>query len=180
MTRSPSLRRQAKRLAQKFGGKILTPEGWFTLGHARGFHIWDPPPAAAEVVVEQISKARMKRPEAMHLVFVPRLFTSRWRKHLTRFTDTYIRVVWDQVWDLESHFEPLLCFIAVPYRVEDPCLTERRDLVDRFHRSLRERGVSAISSRECWDLLRQLLTSARSLCALPKGVVSGVLRSGGK
>jgi hypothetical protein len=51
--------------------KWLTPEGWFSDAHTPGNFIWSGPPAAAEVVVEQIGFARLKRPEAMHIIVVP-------------------------------------------------------------------------------------------------------------
>lgn len=64
--------------------KLLEPEGWFREGHGEGTFLWSPPPAACEVVVEQLGKARHKRPHCMHLVIVPRLMTGRWRRSLTR------------------------------------------------------------------------------------------------
>jgi hypothetical protein len=53
----------------------LSPEGWFTIGHEYGNHVWVPPPAACDVAVEQLGKARLKRPESAHLIVVPRLMT---------------------------------------------------------------------------------------------------------
>jgi hypothetical protein len=43
--------------------ETLEPEGWFGSGHGAGNYIWAPPPSAADVVVEQLGKARLKRPE---------------------------------------------------------------------------------------------------------------------
>jgi hypothetical protein len=45
---------------------FLTLEGWYTTGHGKGTYVWITPPAAAEVVVEQLGRARLKRPESLH------------------------------------------------------------------------------------------------------------------
>eukprot|EP00978_Attheya_sp_CCMP212_P032855 scaffold130032_cov35-Attheya_sp.AAC.1 len=60
----------------------LTAEGWFTTGHSGTHHIWMPPPAAALVVLEQISEARHKRPyTTKHIVIIPRLlYFEEWRR----------------------------------------------------------------------------------------------------
>ena len=63
--------------------RFLDPEGWFSDAHEYGSFVWAPPPAAADVVVEQFSQAKHKRPESLHLIVVPRVMTAQWRKHLT-------------------------------------------------------------------------------------------------
>jgi hypothetical protein len=63
---------------------FLEPEGWFTTGHNFGNFVWSPPPAAADVAVEQLGKARHKRPECLHIVLVPRLMTGYWRRAMIR------------------------------------------------------------------------------------------------
>jgi hypothetical protein len=51
--------------------KVLSPSGWFDDAHNNGNFIWTVPPAAAEVVVEQLGFIRLKRPNSMHLIIVP-------------------------------------------------------------------------------------------------------------
>jgi hypothetical protein len=89
LERSPSLKGWLGAATKGMGFRTLTPEGWFTLGHHCRSFIWAPPPSAVEVVVEQLGKARLKRPESLHLVVVPRLMTGCWRRHLSRETDGY-------------------------------------------------------------------------------------------
>jgi hypothetical protein len=48
-----------RQLTQGLIFETLDAEGWFTTGHGRGNFIWSPPPAAAEVVIEQLGKARL-------------------------------------------------------------------------------------------------------------------------
>jgi hypothetical protein len=50
---------------------FLTPEGWYTTGLGCGTYVSITPPAAAKVVMEQLSQARLKRPESLHLILVP-------------------------------------------------------------------------------------------------------------
>jgi hypothetical protein len=76
---------------------FLTPEGWFGEGHGARTFVWLPAPAAAEVNVEQLGKARLKRPQSVHVVVFPRLMTGRWQRHLTRGSDFYFRVDWNDV-----------------------------------------------------------------------------------
>ena len=56
---------------------FLEPEDCFTKGQGQGTFIWHPAPAVANVVVEQLGKARHKRPANLHIVVVPCLMTGR-------------------------------------------------------------------------------------------------------
>jgi hypothetical protein len=145
----------------------LKPEGWFTTGRGYGNYVWAPPPAAVEVVVEQPGKARMKRPEALHLIVVPRLMTGRWRRHLGRGTDGYFKIKdFPETWDLSVQFEPILIFVCLPYVSLNPRLVERKQLLDEFQGALPGKGMPEISAGRRGDLLRKLLESARELCPL--------------
>ena len=50
--------------------KPLTPEGWFDDGHRPGVHLWEPPPAAALNVLEQLAQAKLKQPDKMCHIFI--------------------------------------------------------------------------------------------------------------
>jgi hypothetical protein len=73
--RSKGLEEWLGKALRGLGFTTLSSEGWFTTGHEYGNHVWVPPPAAYDVVVEQLGKARLKRPESAHLIVVPRLMT---------------------------------------------------------------------------------------------------------
>jgi hypothetical protein len=79
LVREPKLSTGLTQVTRGLNFITLSPEGWFTTGHKFGDFIWTPPPAAADVVVEQLGKAIMKRSESMHLIVVPRLMAGRWR-----------------------------------------------------------------------------------------------------
>jgi hypothetical protein len=123
-TREPKVKDWFDEVTHDLNFDWLCPKGWFLDGHTQGNFIWTVPPTAAEVVVEQIGFARLKRPEAFHIILVPRLMTGRWRRHLTRGTDGYIKIDDPAVWNLDSQFEPLLAFFCLPFNTCNPKLKE--------------------------------------------------------
>jgi hypothetical protein len=58
--------------------QFLDPSGGFSVAHARGNFIWMPPPPPADVVMEQLSHTRHKRPEGLLIIVVPCHMTGRW------------------------------------------------------------------------------------------------------
>jgi hypothetical protein len=64
LDRSPDLMELLREVIRPIGGTFLLPEGWFTEGHKTGAYVWTPPPAAANVVVEQLGQAAKSNPKA--------------------------------------------------------------------------------------------------------------------
>jgi hypothetical protein len=166
LEREPSLKNWIAQVTKGLDPTFLDPEGWYTTGHGRGTYIWTPPPAAAEVVVEQLGRARLKRPESMHLIVVPQVMTGRWRRHLTRGSDVYLRLDWPSVWDVCSHYEPLLLFVCLPYRSDVPNLSRQKEFLDDFRRLVLQPNLQESSDERKGHLLRQLLLRARKLCSM--------------
>ena len=164
LDRSPALKEWARDVLEGLPGvQFLSPEGWFDDAHGFGTYVWARPPAAADVVVEQLAQARQKRPNVMHLVLVPRLMTAYWRKHMSRATDFYFRLEDQELWPLKTHHEPLLVFIALPFRSWEPRFRERAELLDRLAWLLLGPGVSEIHTRRHRSSLRKLLGEAWKL-----------------
>lgn len=70
--REPKVRTWLDNVTQGLDFKWLLPEeGWFSDAHCPGNFIWDIPPAAAKVVVEQLGFAHLKWPECLHIILVP-------------------------------------------------------------------------------------------------------------
>jgi hypothetical protein len=157
----------------------LTPEGWFLDAHAGGNFIWSVPPAAAEVVVEQLGFARLKRPDVFHIILVPRLMTGRWRRHLTHAADGYIKIDDPAVWNLNSQFEPLLAFFCLPFNSYDPKLGEWLEIVDGLQRLVSKPDLPSVPPGARGSFLRKLLCKARELCPLRGSLVPRMLRSTG-
>jgi hypothetical protein len=113
LERQPSLDPWLHSLVPHTPFKILQPSDWYTTAHTFGTFIWSPPPAAADVVVEQLGKARHKCPSCLHIILVPRLMTGYWRRHLTREADCYFRLQRCPLWPSSQH-APLLIFFCFP------------------------------------------------------------------
>ena len=160
---SPSLKDWIWEATQDLNPQFLSPEGWFTDGHTFRNSIWTPPPAAANVVVEQLSIAKHKRPSVGHIVLVHRVFTSEWRKHLTRATDFYFNISCAPLWDLKLHHEPLLIFVSLPLTSHSPRFKAWNELLDKFESLLLGPRVSQASEPSFRSDLRQLFSSSRSL-----------------
>ena len=79
LEREHRLKPWLQQITQGLDPTFLSPEGWFLEGHGGGTYIWTPPPAAGDVVVEQLGRARLVRPEGMHIFVIPRLMTGWWR-----------------------------------------------------------------------------------------------------
>jgi hypothetical protein len=166
VVREPKVGEWISAVTRGLGFQVLEPNGWFDDAHNEGNFVWTVPPAAAEVVVEQLGFIRLKRPNSMHLLVVPRLMTGRWRKHLTRGTDGYARLGDETVWNLTAHYEPLLIFLCLPFHSDKPQLQERSQLLERFQRALSGEGVRTSSTSRRRTILRQLFCEARRLCPL--------------
>jgi hypothetical protein len=159
--------------------ETLMPKGWFSKAHKQGNFIWTFPPAAAEVVVEQLGFICLKRPNSMHIIVIPRLMTGQWRHHLNRGTDGYAKLDDSEVWNLSQHHEPLLIYLCLPFCSNVPKFQERRRILDRVSRTVSERTVPPTRTGQRRDILCQLLCDARQVpcgggwcgpCYTPLGV----------
>jgi hypothetical protein len=166
LEREPKLRVWLELLTEGLDPCFLSPEGWYTTGHTLGTFIWTPAPAAAEVVVEQLGRARLKRPESMHVIVVPRVMTGRWRRLLSRGSECWIKIDWDGIWSLTDHFEPLLLFLCLPYRSESPKLEEQTQFLDEFQRFVLRDELLKIPETRRRHILRKFLLRARALRSL--------------
>jgi hypothetical protein len=121
-------------LKETFGRSLetLTPEGWFTRGHdhdghfedskgfsrlktRKGMFVWSPPPAAAEVAIEELRKARLKRRDSTHLFVVPKLMTPLWLKQMHKACDIVIHIKPTHTFWSAEMFEPIILGIAFPF-----------------------------------------------------------------
>ena len=166
-TRWPPLKRWVEAICTNIRPlRFLEPTDWFDSAHSFSNCVWAPPPAAADVVVEQLSLARHKRSTCLHLVVVPRLFTGHWRKHLSRATDFYFKLENDELWPLAEMHEPVLIFVCLPLITHSPNFEARGELLDQLEWLLL--GPRVQEAHEAWhrDRLSQLLSQARQLSPL--------------
>ena len=62
LDREPQLKGWLESITKGLNPTFLEPSDWYEKGHGQGMFVWAPPPAAAKVVVEQLGRARLKRP----------------------------------------------------------------------------------------------------------------------
>jgi hypothetical protein len=115
------------------GALPLNPEEWMVEGHGltskgddsaliwtptesscRSF-LWAPAPGAADVAIEELRKARHKRPHLFHAFVCPRLMAPRWRHGVCREADFQFEIpVGSKLWPASSH-EPLSVAVFLPF-----------------------------------------------------------------
>jgi hypothetical protein len=62
MAREPKVRGWLEELTHGLEATFIEPAEWFNKGRKKGNFIWTAPPAAVDVLVEQVGRARLKRP----------------------------------------------------------------------------------------------------------------------
>ncbi len=153
--------------------QLLTPFEWFTLGHQKGTFVWSPPPAAADVALEQITTATHKRPVSIYVILFPRLLTAIWRKLLWKLFDVLFFVpTGSDIWPA-NHHESLFIGICFPLSHHRPWHLRGTPLMDLLVGKL-----SALSVADWnWggDILREFLGKARSLDSLSTSLAWEVL-----
>ena len=92
--------------------------------------------------------------------------TGRWRKHLGKACDFYFKLESDPLWGLDSQFEPVLIFVALPFLPHRPNFDGKAHLCERFRGILQEPEVREVHSPLQRDILRQLFLEARELLSL--------------
>ena len=148
---------------------VLTPNDLFTRGHTHSTCIWIPPPAAGDVALEQMALSIHKRPKHTHLILIPRLFTSRWRKYLGKVCNlTFTVPLGSDIWDL-TNFEPLIAGIYLPLSRHKPWNLRGTPMLERVERMLHEMPPS--DPRWGRSVLRELLFQARSLETMSSSMV---------
>jgi hypothetical protein len=112
--------------------EFLTPDQWFSRGHSHhggyydtsgfwrvkkrpGKFVWPPPPAAAEVAVEEVRQALIKRRDCTHVFLCPRLLTPQWRQQLNKTCDLVLFMnAGSEIWQNEM-YEPLTICVVFPF-----------------------------------------------------------------
>ena len=146
----------------------LTPAGWFHLAHTTANFLWAPPPAAADVALEQLCESRHVRPWNAHVFLCPALMTVRWRKRLGKVADVMFTIpVGSRLWGSEMH-EPVIVALIFPLLVCSPWQVRRATFVDGFKSRLRQMW-SADLARERTHL-RELWRSAAQIGFVQPGV----------
>jgi hypothetical protein len=169
---------------------LLSPEGWFKRGHdllggrldRKGFwrhevkagrFIWAPPPAAAEVTIEELRKARIKRHHSFHVFVVPRLMKPEWFRQLYKAADLVFDVpVGADCWP-ERMYKPLIIGLVFRFLRTPPWQLQLTPKMFSLARDLR--GLWQGPQLGPGDILRKLLLEYQRLRSMPPDVVRRVL-----
>lgn len=124
--------------------------------------------------VEELRKARLKRQVSTHIFVCPRLMTPAWRKQLSKVADVVFEIPAGSIsaWKADSH-EPLVVGIVFPFLPFRPWQLRATPKFREMGRQMCK--VFKHSESAGRDLLREFLLFARSLHALPEGVVRQML-----
>jgi hypothetical protein len=199
LERSPKLRGWIKSwgfsLEENVEFEELLPDNWFVRGHdmiggtvtkngmyypryKKGIYLCPPPPGAADIVGEEIRKARTKRQESTHIFVCPRLLTPYWRTHLHRSADLVFEIpAGCDYWPQEMH-EPLILAVFLPFLPHRPWQLRRSqsmlELGDRLQRMWRARDYSQ------GPILLKLWKQARSMGSMSPSMVFKMLHCFGE
>ena len=171
--------------------EILRPEDWFVKGHDihgytpnvdgvhvpiinTGTYIWSPPPAAADVAIQELRKARHKRHKSLHVFICPRLMKPLWFKQAYKAADMIFDLkAGHPYWQSDRH-EPLIVAVCFPYLRHKPWQLRNSNLIHGVVRILRslwedpeESGVS---------VMRELCILARTMESMSPGMVRQMLQ----
>ena len=169
--------------------EFLSAEQWFTRGHDQvpgslidgyywpgikaGTFVWSPPPAAADVCIGELRKARMKRQDSVHLVVIPKLMTPIWMKQFYKAVDMVKELPANNFFWSKAQFEPLLVGICSPYVRHFPWLV--RNTAKAFQVARDVLRLLPHQELDARNILRKFLVECRKLPSIPPDVVRRVL-----
>ena len=169
---------------------VLTPTDWFERGHdidggctgvdgfwrpvvSPGTYLWAPPPAAADVALEQLRTARIKRQQSTHIFICPRLMTPMWLKQLHKASDLIFTIPAGASCWPEPMFEPLLIGVVFPFLSFSPWQLKGTPKLLALGRQLSR--VWKVEQMDKGNILREFCALRERMESMPRDVVRGLL-----
>lgn len=127
--------------------------------HGPNSYVWNVPPAAAAIALEQLCEAKHARPATSHVFIVPTVLMPMWRKCLGKIADVVFNLKAGlEFWPSACH-EPLTIALVCPLLSSRPwqvkyCKTTQREVSRVLH------GVWTATGTAQRDYLRQLWAHA--------------------
>lgn len=154
---------------------LLDHNDWYdrVMNEDMGHCLWTPSPGAAGAAVEQLCLATLKRTDATHIIIIPRLLTSRWRKQLSKAADVVVTLpLGGSYWGMTQH-EPLLLAICFPLIRSAPWKLRGSAIMERFEGNVRAMPPSGEGG--LGFVLRELCLLSWALDSMPKRLVRSLL-----
>ena len=137
------------------GWRTLEARDKFDEAFEQGNFVWVPPPAIADVAVDQLCEACHIQTHTAHIFVCPALMSNRWRKKLGKVADFVFSIpVGSVLWNKSQH-EPLIVAFLCPFLTRSPWQVKRaKCLLDSVDGELSEMWASGTGPVR--DLLRKL------------------------
>ena len=139
----------------------------------RGCYLWAPQPCIANVALELLRTARLKRHQSLYVMIIPKLFYAHWRRQFHKAMDfiLYLPPRWS-FWSQSMH-ETLIFGFCFPYSRYKPWSCKGTPKLCELERSVQTlwKG-NGLDGR---DNLRQFLLAAWKFPTMPFDMVRHVL-----
>ena len=134
-----------------------------------GTFLWAPAPAVADVSLEQLRIARIKRQSSLHVFVCPRLLCNEWLKQMNKMSDFSFEIpVGSAMWPTNMH-EKLIVAVALPFIRHPPWQLRGTPKVLRMVREVR--GLLKTEPMAKGNILFKFLQLSRRFSSMPQDVV---------
>ena len=150
-------------------GGAYNAKGFWIHRERKGKFIWAPPPGAADVALERLRIARIKRQSSTHLFVCPRLLTTEWRKQFQKTVDFYVEIpACSDYWPV-CMYEPLMLGFVLPYLRHPPWQVRGTPKVLSLVRKLRQ--MLQEDPMAIGNILQQFLLGTERLSTMSASMV---------
>jgi hypothetical protein len=134
LERAPAFREGFSKGLVGQGWKWLSTEEWFDVAFDddSGKFVWCPPPALADVALEQMCEVKHVHPNTTHVFLCPALMTAYWRKQLLKAADCCVTLLQGApLWVARQH-EPVVCALICPLLKHRPWQVKQQAWVEEW------------------------------------------------
>jgi hypothetical protein len=134
---------------------------------------WTPPPAAADVALEELQKARIKRQDSTYFFVCPRLMSPKWKKQLWKMADLIISIPPGTPSWPATMYEPLTIGFVFPFLCSRPW--QLKGTPKMFHMARQVQRMFKDENVDSGDFLRKLILECSRFRTMPQNVVQQML-----
>jgi hypothetical protein len=134
LERAPEFREGFSKGLLGQGWRWLDTEGWFEAAFEDdcGKFVWCPPPALADIALEQMCEVKHVHPNTTHVFLCPALMTADWRKQLLKAADCCVTLLQGApLWVAKQH-EPVVCALICPLLKHRPWQVKQEEWLAKW------------------------------------------------